>query len=192
MTNGPRSEITRLLLDFQAEGQVDAIASDRLLDLVYAELRRTASALMARERVNHTLQPTALVHEAYMRLVHQDQVAWTDRAHFLGIAARSMRQILVDHARVKNAEKRGGDRHQVTLDEALVSDGAADFELLMLNDALDKLAKLDERASQVAEMRLFGGMNVGEIVHALDISKRSVDGDWATARLWLSRELSED
>ena len=94
MTNGPRSEITRLLLDFQAEGQVDAIASDRLLDLVYAELRRTASALMARERVNHTLQPTALVHEAYMRLVHQDQVAWTDRAHFLGIAARSIEDSL--------------------------------------------------------------------------------------------------
>lgn len=166
--------------------------SERLLALVYEELRRTANALMARERVGHTLQPTALVHEAYLRLVHQDEVMWTDRAHFLGIAARSMRQILVDHARVRSAEKRGGGLQRVTLDDGLLSDTDEELELLLLDDALEKLAQLDERASKVAEMRLFGGMTVDETAHALAVSKRTVDGDWQTARLWLSRELRGD
>ena len=192
MTDSPRSEITRLLQQLSEEERRSPQASERLLELVYDELRRTAGALMARERAGHTLQPTALVHEAYLRLVHQDQVMWTDRAHFLGIAARCMRQILVDHARGKGAEKRGGDLQRVTLDEGLLSDADEALELLMLDDALDKLAQLDERAAKVAEMRLFGGMTVDETAHALAVSKRTVDGDWQTARLWLSRELRGD
>lgn len=188
----PRSEITKLLLEINAAEEVDALSSERLLHLVYDEMRRTARALMSRERPGHTLQPTALVHEAYLRLVHQDQVEWANRSHFLGIAARCMRQILVDHARAKNAAKRGGDLRAVTLDEGLAVGNSNEVELLELDDALTKLAKLDERAARVAEMRLFAGMTVEEVATALDVSPRTVDGDWSTARLWLSRELRPD
>jgi RNA polymerase sigma factor (TIGR02999 family) len=189
MADAPRSEITRLLLELSAQERSDPLGSERLIELVYGELRATADALMRRERVNHTLQPTALVHEAYLRLVHQDAIQWTGRAHFLGIAARCMRQILVDHARRKNAAKRGGHDAVVTLDEELASEMDEEIELLELDDALEKLAKLDERSARVAEMRLFAGMTVEETALALSVSPRTVDGDWATARLWLRREL---
>jgi RNA polymerase sigma factor (TIGR02999 family) len=192
MTDPPRSEVTRLLLELSEAEQSDPLSSERLLKLVYAELRSTADALMRGERVNHTLQPTALVHEAYIRLVHQDQVEWTGRAHFLGIAARCMRQILVDHARVKNAAKRGGGQPMVTLTEGLLATSNEELQLLELDDALNKLSGLDERAARVAEMRLFAGMTVQEVAQALSVSARTVDGDWATARLWLRRELSGD
>lgn len=182
--NAPtRSEVTRLLQDLDAGGR------DRLLDLLYDELRRTAGRLMARERVEHTLQPTALVHEAWLRLGDVDRLQWTDRAHFLGIAARCMRQVLVDHARAKAAAKRGGGRHQVTLDEGmLVGDGRA-LELLALDQAMARLAEVDARAAGVAERRIFAGMTVDEVAHDLGVSPRTVDGDWAMARLWLTREL---
>jgi RNA polymerase sigma factor (TIGR02999 family) len=189
MNASPRSEITRLLRELGEQERIDPLRSDRLLELVYDQLHRSANALMARERVGHTLQPTALVHEAYLRLVHQDQVEWTDRAHFLGIAARCMRQILVDHARGRSAEKRGGGQQRVTLEEELAPAASNEFEMIDLDDALDKLSRLDERAARVAEMRLFGGMTIEEISHALSVSRRTVDGDWATARLWLRREL---
>ena len=191
MSQTPRSEITRLLLQLGDEGTSGEEGRERLLDLVYDELRRTARGLMGRERPGHTLQPTALVHEVYLRLVHQDRVQWTDRAHFLGIAARSMRQILVDHARARGAQKRGGGLAAVTLDEEIATDGGREFETLLLNDAMETLAELDPRAAQVVEMRLFGGMTVKEVAHALDVAPRTVDNDWASARLWLARELAE-
>jgi len=180
-----KAEVTRLLRAWEPQDH------ERLLDLLYGELRRTAGRLMARERVEHTLQPTALVHEAWLRLVDQDAVAWTDRAHFLGIAARCMRQVLVDHARGRAAAKRGGGWGQVTLDEGLLAGGGNELELLALDEALGRLAALDARAARVAESRIFGGMTIEEIAHDLGVSRRTVDGDWATARLWLTRELED-
>ncbi len=188
MTAEP-TEVTLLLLRMGGSRQPEDREWERLLERVYAELRRVAGSLMSRERRGHTLQPTALVHEAFVRLVNQDSVQWSGRAHFLAVAARCMRNVLVDHARARNADKRGGGRHAVTLDDGLFGGDDREFETLLLHDAIDKLASLDERAARVAEMRLFGGMTVKETAHALGVSLRTVDGDWATARLWLSREL---
>ncbi len=187
-----KPDITRLLREFDPQLTVAAQQQDRLLELLYAELQATARGLMSRERIEHTLQPTALVHEAWLKLINQEQVQWQDRAHFLGIAARCMRQVLVDHARSHGAAERGGDFRQVTLDEGLLSGVSQDLELLALDECLNQLAGLDPRAAQVAEMRIFGGLTVAEIAHNLAVSKRTVDGDWAMARLWLSRELAAD
>lgn len=163
-------------------------ASGRLLALLYEELRGIAARLLRRERSGHTLEPTALVHEAYLRLLREDGVTWEDRAHFLGVASRAMRQILVDAARRHAAEKRGAGLRRVTLPPDAIL-GPSDVEVLELNDALSRLAELDERAGRVAEMRLFGAMTVREIALVLGVSARTVDGDWATARAWLSREI---
>ncbi len=182
-------DITRLLLEFDPQLTLAPGSQERLLERVYAELRATARGLMSRERIEHTLQPTALVHEAWLKIINQDRVQWQDRAHFLGIAARCMRQVLVDHARAHGAAKRGGDFHQVTLDEGLLAGASQELQLLDLDGCLNRLAELDPRASQVAEMRIFGGATVAEIAHNLQVSKRTVDGDWSMARLWLSREL---
>ena len=184
------SEVTQLLEKLRSTSERDAADWQRLLNLVYDELRRIANALMAREPAHHTLQPTALVHEVYMRLVDRDHVHWNDRSHFLSAASRAMRNILVDHARAKQAAKRGGGQTTVVLDERIAGDSDPAYETLELNDALQKLGRLDERAAQVAEMRLFGAMTVTEMAHALGVSSRTVDNDWASARLWLSRELS--
>ena len=192
MSDVPKAQVTQLLRRLDDEPGQRSRLREEIFALVYEELHRTARALMARERANHTLQPTALVHEAYLRLVDAEGVAAGDRAHFLGIAARCMRQILVDHARAHSAEKRGGDRQRVTLMEELITDQSREHELLLLDDALEKLASLDERGARVAEMRLFGGMTIDEIAKALDVSRRTVDGDWSTARRWLARELRED
>ena len=197
MPQPSRSEATRLLKGLSVEGtgsREKAAAVEELLALAYDELRRVASRIMARERAGHTLQPTALVHEAYLKLVDQTSLRWNDRAHFLGIAARAMRQILVDHARRSGAVKRGGEMTRVTLDESVapdVSPGASsDLDLLDLNQALERLAVEDDRAARVAELRLFGGLSVKEAAHVLGVSVRTVGGDWAMARLWLSREIS--
>jgi len=190
MTDETRARVTQLLRNLEDDAAPKTRLSEEIFGLVYDELHRTARALMGRERVDHTLQPTALVHEAYLKLVDGAGTGATDRAHFLGIAARCMRQILVDHARAHRAEKRGGDRQRVTLMEELVTDEGRELELLLLDDALMKFSALDERAARVAEMRVFGGMTVEEIAAALDVSKRTVDGDWATARRWLARELA--
>lgn len=165
--------------------------SDGLAALLYERLRALAEAMMARERAGHTLQPTALVHEAWMRLSSEPDARWNDRAHFLAVAARCMRRVLVDHARAHQREKRGGDLARVTLTGQL---GGPDrtFEVVLLDQALDKLAALDERAAKVAEMRLFADMTVREVAEAMHLSPRTIDGDWATARLWLSRELQTD
>ena len=184
-----RSDITRILLELEPESLRDPDRAGRLLEAVYPELRRLASSLMRRERADHTLQPTALVHEAYLKLVDQERCTWKDRAHFLGIAARAMRQILVDHARRHTAAKRGGGLQKVTLDGMEPADGNP-TELLALDDALEKFAAVDPRAARGVELRVFGGMTVAEIAHLLGVSKRTVDSDWAMARMWLGRTLA--
>jgi RNA polymerase sigma factor (TIGR02999 family) len=185
----PPSEVTRLLLERNAPGGTPGASAEQLFELVYDELRRLAQSLLRRERPEHTLQPTALVHEAFLRLVGETSISWQDRAHFLGIAARAMRQILVDHARRRGAVKRGGGWQRVTLTgEEPAAPGDA-LEILELHEALDRFAALDARAARVVELRVFGGLTVQETAHLLEVSPRTVDGDWAVARLWLSREL---
>lgn len=182
------SEITQILQDWN-DGSEDA--KERLLPFVYDELKRQARVFMARERTNHTLQPTALVHEAFLRLSEQSGVDWKNRSHFYGIASRLMRHILVDHARSHTAEKRGGNQaiHFSVEDVQIpVEDRAA--SILALDEALERLAKFDERQAQIIEMRFFGGMNNGEIAKALDISERTVGREWESTRLWLYRELN--
>jgi RNA polymerase sigma factor (TIGR02999 family) len=181
-----RMRITQILVDARESG---GDASARLAEALYPELRRLAAALMRRERQDHTLQPTALVAEAFLRLVDQSRIEWKDRTHFLGIAARVMRQILVDHARRHGAAKRGAGVQMITLDDNL-SSAAASVELLIVNDALERFARLDDRGARVVEMRVFGGLTMDEIADALSVSKRTVDNDWAVARMWLARELS--
>ncbi|HLG59114.1 MAG TPA: sigma-70 family RNA polymerase sigma factor [Vicinamibacterales bacterium] len=182
-----RTRITQILVDAREAGGGDATA--RLAEALYLELRRLAAALMRRERRDHTLQPTALVGEALLRLVDQSRIDWKDRTHFLGIAARVMRQILVDHARRHGAAKRGAGVQLITLSDNL-SGSAGPVELLLVNDALDRFALLDVRGARVVEMRVFGGLTMDEIADALGVSKRTVDNDWAVARMWLARELS--
>jgi RNA polymerase sigma factor (TIGR02999 family) len=185
----PPSEVSRLLLECNARGAGAADASRRLFELVYDELRRLAGGLMRHERADHTLQPTALVHEAFMRLADATGIEWQGRAHFMGVAARAMRQILVDHARRRAAEKRGGGLQRVTLtgQEPVAPHDAV--EILELDELLERFAALDPRAARVVELRVFGGLTVQGAAHLLEVSPRTVDGDWAVARMWLSREL---
>lgn len=190
----PRSEITRLLHSLADGPGSGATGRARLFELVYGELRQIADRLMRRERKEHTLQPTALVHEAFLKLVDQTSLRPNDREHFLAISASAMRRILIDHARAVRAGKRGGEWQRVTVatgeDPGAGDPGSGrEFELLELDEALEKLAALDDRAARVAEMRLFASMTVRETADALGVSPRSVDDDWATARAWLSREI---
>lgn len=191
MDDPDRSEVTLILQRLGGGGRrpTDQQDRDRLLALIYDELREIAARLMGRERAGHTLQPTALVHEVYLKLVDQQMPRWNDRAHFLCLAARAMRQILIDHARQRAAAKRGQGWDRVTLHENVALAAGNEFAILELNEAIEKLAALDERAARVAEMRLFGGMTVREVGHVLDVSQRTVDDDWAMARAWLSREI---
>ena len=181
-------EFTRMLREMQGGGAKSPEVTEKLLGLLYPELRNLADNLMRRERANHTLQPTALVHEAYIRLVDDTRVVWQDRAHFLGISARAMRQVLVDHARKHSAAKRGGGLQRVTLDESF-GEGGREFEVLALNDAMEKFAAVDERAARVVELKVFAGMEMDELARYLGVSKRTAEGDWTFARMWLGREL---
>jgi RNA polymerase sigma factor (TIGR02999 family) len=183
----PAHDVTQILKDW-SEGSEDASA--RLMPLVYEELRRLAREYIRRERADHTLQATALVHEAYLRMVDEKNVTWKDRAHFYGIAARLMRRILVDHARAHNAAKRGGLEQKLTLDEArdLPAPGATD--LVALDGALENLAKTYPRKSEVVELKFFGGLEANEIAEVLQVSEKTVLRDWSFAKLWLCRELS--
>jgi RNA polymerase sigma factor (TIGR02999 family) len=186
-----RETVTRLLARLRgADEATRADALQQVLELLYPELRRLAARLMRRERPGHTLQPTALVHEAFLELVDETAIDWESRAHFMGVAARVMRRLLVDHARRHGARKRGGGLRQVTLDEALDM-GAREraLDVLQLHDALERLAALDARGAQVVEMRVFGGLTAEEAAAALGVSKRTVDSDWSVARMWLAREL---
>ncbi|MEZ5294467.1 MAG: sigma-70 family RNA polymerase sigma factor [Vicinamibacterales bacterium] len=185
-----QGDATRLLLTLRGGGASGAEATARLAELLYPELRSIASRLMRRERDGHTLQPTAVAHEAFLRLVDQRTIEWQDRAHFLGIAARIMRQILVEHARAHGTAKRGGGVPRVTLDDAFVPQRDGAFDLLALDDVLTRFAAVDPRGARVAELRVFGGMTVQETAEELGVSPRTVNTDWMAARLWLSRELA--
>lgn len=158
-------------------------------ELVYAELQRLAQRQMFGERQGHTLQPTALVHEAYARLADNPELAWQNQAHFIGLAAGVMRQVLVDHARRRNAEKRGGDQQRVTLLEDLLPGDEATFDLLDLHEAIDKLAGLHPEMARLVELRFFGGLGLDELMDVLGQPRRTVDRNWKFARLWLAREL---
>lgn len=182
-------EATTRLLTAHASGE--ARAADELLPLVYRELRQLAAGYLRRERSAHTLQPTALVHEAYLALVNHDRIDWQGKTHFLAMAATQMRRILVDHARATGSEKRGGRLKRVTLTVGVVGGTAeTSTELLALDEALDRLAQDRPRQSRVAELRLFGGLGARESALALDVSERTARDDWRLARAWLMKELS--
>jgi RNA polymerase sigma factor (TIGR02999 family) len=184
---GAQGDITALLADVK-NGRKDAF--DQLMGMVYAELRRIARNQMRRERPGHTLQPTALVHEAFLRLVEQDSVAWQNRAHFFGVAAQVMRRLLVDYARRRGAAKRGTP---ITLDEAdwkPVASAVSHEEILAVDQALEQLARLNERQARVVEMRYFGGLSVEETAEVLGVAERTVKLDWAMAKGWMKSQLS--
>ena len=182
-----RSEVTELLQQW-SNGRKDAL--DHLLPKIYAELRTLASSYLRRERHDHTLQATALVHEAFLRLVDQRAVRWQNRAHFFGIAAQAMRRILVDHARAHSARKRGDGERPLSLDEALAVDSNVDVNLLALDEALIRLATIDPRQSRVVELRFFGGLTMDEAAEVLHISPATVGREWTLAKAWLYAELA--
>ncbi|MEE9297115.1 MAG: sigma-70 family RNA polymerase sigma factor [Phycisphaerae bacterium] len=185
-----RQDITQALV---AVANDDQAAVAKLMPLVYAELRALAGRQLQRERRNHTLQATALVNEAYLRLVDQTQVDWKGKAHFLAVAAEVIRRILVDHARKRGAAKRGGGARQITitLESAEAGPGwAPNVDLLALDEALRELSELSERQAQVVQLRFFGGLSVEETAYALGVSERTIKGDWRVARAWLRRRLS--
>ncbi|MGH9351583.1 MAG: sigma-70 family RNA polymerase sigma factor [Terriglobia bacterium] len=186
MTEIPAHEVTQLL---QAWSEGDERALDKLMPLVYNELHRLAQRYMAGERAGHTLQTTALVNEAYLRLVDVQQVSWQNRAHFLGVSAQLMRRILVDFARARHSLKRGGEAPPVALDEALVVSPERGTDLVALDDALNALAAIDLRRSRVVELRFFGGLSVKETAEVLKVSAETVMHDWKLAKVWLLREL---
>jgi RNA polymerase sigma factor (TIGR02999 family) len=179
-------QVTQLLVDW-SKGDVQA--REALLPLVYAELRQLAASYLRRERPDHTLQPTALVHEAYLRLVEERNVDWQGRSHFFSVAAKLMRRILVDHARAHVAAKRGGGLSRVPLTDTIVMSQERPAELLALDQGLSRLASVDPQQGQVVELRVFAGLSVAETSHALGISPATVKRDWAVAKAWLTREI---
>ncbi|MGD0540235.1 MAG: sigma-70 family RNA polymerase sigma factor [Tepidisphaeraceae bacterium] len=182
------TEITQLLASLKS-GDRTAVAA-KLMPLVYDEFKALAARQLRRERANHTLQPTALVHEAYLRLIDQTRVDWQGRTHFFAVGAQAIRRILVDHARQRKRQKRGGGAERVELDESVALAPERSEEILALDEAMERLAKLDSRQAEIVEMRFFAGMSVEEVAQALGVSKRTVEGDWTMARAWLMRELS--
>jgi RNA polymerase sigma factor (TIGR02999 family) len=187
MSDAPVHQITEWLRDWS---NGDRSALEKLTPLVYRELHRLAQAYMRGERAGHALQTTALVNEAYVRLIEGENQGWQSRAHFYAVAAKLMRHILVDFARSRDRIKRGGALEQVSLDEALIVTAGYTSQLLDLDEALTTLSKLDERQSQVVELRFFGGLTEPEIAEVLKVSERTVQSDWRLARSWLLRELS--
>jgi RNA polymerase sigma factor (TIGR02999 family) len=184
----PRHLEFRRLLDEASGGSQEALA--RLMPLVYEELRRMASGYLRRERRGHTLQTTALVHEAYLRLVGQDDLSFENRAHFRAIAARTMRRILVEHARARGAAKRGGSRKRVTLEDTLALAPSPRLDLQALDEALERLAALDAQQARIVELRFFAGLTVEETAEAVGLSPATIKREWAMARAWLRRELA--
>jgi len=181
-------DVTFLLAEL-TKGNKDA--ASKLIPLVYAELRRLAGGYMRRERSDHTLQPTALVHEAYLKLIEQRSVDWQSRAHFYGIAAQMMRRILVDHARGHLRDKRGAGQRPVPLEEALVFAPEQSKELVQLDESLQRLARLDERQAKIVELRFFAGLSVEETAQAMGISAKTVKRDWSVAKAWLHGDLKQ-
>jgi RNA polymerase sigma-70 factor, ECF subfamily len=185
----PSHDVTGLL---QAWGEGDEEALQKLVPLVYEQLRAAARRYMVRERQGHTLQTTALIHETYLRLVDVRRIKWQNRAHFLAICAQLMRRILIDFARSRRYKKRGGGSPRVNLDEALVVQSAPDENLLALDDALNRLALVDARKSRVVELRFFGGLGIKEAAEVMKVSPDTVMRDWKLAKVWLLRELTGD
>jgi RNA polymerase sigma factor (TIGR02999 family) len=184
----PSSELTQFLVDW-SNGSEEALA--RLMPLVYDELRYLASRYLRHERAGHTLQTTALVHEAYIRLIDQHQVSWQNRAHFYGIAAQMMRRILVDHARGQQADKRGGGDPKLELDEAIAFAQEREVDLIALDEALTTLSTLDPRQSRIVELRFFGGLTVEEVAEVLAISRATIKREWSMAKAWLLLQITQ-
>jgi len=189
MTDASRSEVTRLLRSW---GSGNKEAFDQLIPIVYDELHRLAHMYIAKERAEILLDTTALINEAYLRLADLNELEWQDRSHFFAVSARQMRRILVDYARRRKAQKRGGSVLRVTLDEGLLGNDERDVDLLVLDEALATLATFDERKSRVVELRFFGGLSVKETAAALSVSKDTVFRDWRLAKSWLLREMSRE
>lgn len=187
MSEPASQNVTKLLVQWN---KGDPGALEALVPLVYDELRRLARHYLKQEKQNHTLSSTALVHEAYLRLVSQKEVTWQNRAHFFGVASQMMRRILVDHARHHAYAKRGGGAMTLALDDAVATPQRKEIDLVALDDALDSLAKLDERQSRMVELRFFGGLSIEETSEVLGISAPTVKREWASARAWLYREIS--
>jgi RNA polymerase sigma factor (TIGR02999 family) len=187
-SRAPDTSITTLLARL-SEG--DREAEERLISQVYAELKRLAGNYMRQERGNHTLEPTALVHEAYLRLMQENRVPWHGRAHFFATASRVMRHILVDHARARTADRRGGVQTRVTLSEILITSQNRSIDVLALDEAMERLTTFDARQGRIVELHFFGGLTFEEIGFVLSISDRTVKRDWGMARAWLRIELSK-
>jgi RNA polymerase sigma factor (TIGR02999 family) len=186
MPGDPPESITGLLLKWSGG---DATALEQLMPLVYDELRRLAVRYMRRERANHSLQPTALVNEAYLRLVDQQKVEWQSRAQFYGLAARLMRNILVDHARSRQAAKRGGEQFRVSFESDHQGHVDPEIEFLAVHEALERLAGFDAKKAEIVELRFFGGLSIEETAEVLGVGHATVERDWKLARAWLRREL---
>jgi RNA polymerase sigma factor (TIGR02999 family) len=189
MSAPSQQQVTRVLIDWSAG---DGDAPNRLMPLVYEELRQLAHHYLQRERADHTLQATGLVHEAYLRLVDQKTTTWENRAHFFGVAARVMRRVLVDYARSRGADKRGGQWDKLVLEESSAPSSQRTVDLVALDDALKDLGTFDLRQSQIVEMRFFGGLTNEEIGEVLKVSPRTVKREWRLAKAWLRREILTD
>jgi RNA polymerase sigma-70 factor (ECF subfamily) len=183
-----QSDVTQLLVDWQ---RGDEFALDKLMPIVYRELRKVAARYLRDERVQHTLEPTELIHESYLRMVEQNMPEWQNRAHFYGVAARLMRQILVDHARQKSATKRGGEQTRIAMDEATPTALWDAERVLTIDAALTKLSALDARKSRALEMRVFGGMKLLDIATALNVSEPTIKRDMRLVKAWLRVEIGE-
>ena len=194
MTTDPKTLATDIVSALSGSGDVDNATAEDLFPVVYDELRRIAKSYMSRETPGHTLQPTALVHEAYLKLVDQTRANWKGKTHFFAVGARVMRRLLVDHARERGAQKRGGGWQSVTLSEALdpLRGDVLDTEqLLDLNTALEQLAVIDEREARVVTLRFFGGLTVEQVAEVIGVSRRTVENDWRHAQAWLRLRLAE-
>jgi len=190
-TNRNAQETSAVSGLLRAWSKGDAKAREKLMPLVYEELRRRAAAYLRRERTDHTLQPTALVNEAYLRLIGQERVVWQNRAHFYGVAAQMMRRILVDHARGHGRGKRFGAAVRVVLDEHVSTTEPRDCELMLLDQALDELASIDPQQAQIVELRYFGGLTEGEVASVLAVSRSTVTREWLIAKGWLYRRITD-
>lgn len=195
MDTEARRRATEILAGLSRSGEGEEASPEALIPLIYQELHGMARRYMGRERVDHTLQPTALVHEAYLRLIDSSNLNWQDRNHFFAIAARVMRRLLIDHARKRTRRKRGGGLQRVTLADWRTptrEDELDPAELLSLDAALERLAEVDPRAAEVVELRFYAGLTVSEVARHLELSKRTVEGDWTHARAWLQLALTEE
>jgi RNA polymerase sigma-70 factor (ECF subfamily) len=195
MSDDIKDRVTEIVSALDRGEPLDGVTAEELMPLVYDQLRRLARAYMARETPGHTLQPTALVNEAYIRLVDSSKISWQGRTHFFAVGARVMRRLLIDHARGRGRQKRGADWQRVTFSQMLphLRQHDVDLEqLLAMNEALERLAALDERQARVVELRYFAGLTVPEVAQLLGVSQRTIEGDWTHARAWLKRELARD